>query len=65
MGLLRRLKHRFQHLMKAQPVCPSCGSGDVTLRLTEWMVGTQTENAGRTSFRRLCSGCGHEWQQNT
>ena len=65
MKLLQHLRRSLQRLSDRHPVCPYCGSAVVTLKLTEWTIGAHVENAGRTSFRRLCEACGHEWQQNT
>jgi len=64
MGLMRRIRKLFQRLCHRPPVCPYCGSAAVVLKLTEWTIGAHVENAGRTSFRRLCRACGHEWRRN-
>jgi hypothetical protein len=44
-------------------ICPKCGSQDVTLMLTEWIIGHQVENNGRLAFCNICKACEHRWER--
>lgn len=47
---------------KAQPrKCPKCGSTNTTLRMTDWIIGHQVKDNGRTTFACVCNDCGHLW----
>jgi DNA-directed RNA polymerase subunit M/transcription elongation factor TFIIS len=42
--------------------CPKCGSTDTTLRMTEWIIGYQVQDNGRTAFACVCNACGQMWE---
>ena len=62
---LRQIRQSFRRLGNRRLTCPQCRSEDVTVKMTEWIIGHQVENKGHSSFCRLCKTCGHEWKRGS